>query len=91
MSARGVFSGVLVLSGLQAVVSSSAAADRWGGLVGGLAAIVRHALSPFEPLIPDLRDKTPTPTPPPPPPPPPGSTRPVAPPLPGTGSGDVRI
>jgi hypothetical protein len=90
MSWRGVFSGALLLTGLQAVVSSKESAARWGGLVGSLADITRHALSPFEPLIPDLRDRTLTPTPPPPPPPRRDPTRPRPAPLPGQGSGDLR-
>lgn len=89
MTWRGVFSGVLLLAGLQAVVSSSGAADRFGGLVQGLNSITRHALSPFEPAIPDLRNRTATP----PPPPPPerrrrrGGVRPDAPVVPGQGEG----
>lgn len=61
---RGMFSGVLVLTALQAVVSSPAAAGRFGGMVTGLASIVEHALSPFEPAIPDLRHRKKTPPPP---------------------------
>lgn len=86
---RGAFSGVLLLAALQAVVSSSGSADRFGGLVKGIDSITRHALSPFEPAIPDLRNRKATP-----PPPPPGSGRrkvrpdaPVVPPGQGTGSG----
>lgn len=89
MSWRGVFSGVLLLAGLQAVVSSSGSADRFGGLVLGIRSIVDHALSPFEPAIPDLRNRQATP--PPPTPPPPGhwrrgGARPDAPAVPGQGT-----
>lgn len=89
---RGVFSGVLALAALQAVLSTDQAAQRAGGLLSTLGAGVRHFLSPFEPAIPDLRDQPPTDATPPPPPttPPPTAggpqrTRPVVPTPPGTG------
>jgi len=88
---RGVFSGVLVLAALQAVLSTDQAASRAGGLLTTVGAGVRHFLSPFEPAIPDLRDKPPTTATPPPTTPPPGQgrqrTRPVVPTTPGTGNG----
>lgn len=89
---RGIFSGVLALAALQAVLSTDAAAKRAGGLLTTVGAGVRHFLSPFEPAIPDLRDKEGTP-------PPQDNddddssrprTRPVVPPPPGTGNGDLR-
>lgn len=89
MTGRGIFSGVLILAGLQAAVSSQQSAGRVGGIFEGIGSLVVHALSPFEPAIPDLRNSTATP--PPPPPPPPGrgrrggrSDRPV---VPGNNSG----
>lgn len=87
---RGIFSGVVVLAGLQAVLSTKQSADRAGGLLVTFGNGVRHFLSPFEPAIPDLRDKQPD-IPPLTTPPPPtggsprGGTRPVVPTTPGDG------
>lgn len=91
---RGIFSGVLVLAALQAILSTQESADRAGGLLVTFGNGVRHFLSPFEPAIPDLRDESrePLPTLPPTTPPPPtggsprGGTRPVVPTTPGNGA-----
>jgi hypothetical protein len=88
---RGIFSGVLALAALQAVLSTDQAANRAGGLLVTFGNGVRHFLSPFEPAIPDLRDQPPAT-------PPPtthtprkrGGTRPVVPTTPGTGNGDLK-
>jgi hypothetical protein len=88
---RGIFSGVLVLAALQAILSTDESATRAGGLLTTFGNGVRHFLSPFEPAIPDLRDQPPA-TPPPPTTPPPtggsprGGTRPVVPTTPGNGA-----
>ncbi len=51
---RSIFAGILALAALEAVVSSGAAADRFGGLVKGAAAVIRYVLDPTVPAIPDL-------------------------------------
>lgn len=53
---RGFVAGVLGLTALQAIVGTDAAANRAGGLMGGLAAAVESALSPFTPAIKDRSD-----------------------------------
>mgnify|MGYP000397190492 CR=1 FL=1 len=86
---RGIFSGVLALAALQAVLSTDQAANRAGGLLVTFGNGVRHFLSPFEPAIPDLRNKPPAKPPPPPPPDDDGGrrrTRPVVPTNPGNGA-----
>lgn len=93
---RGIFSGVLALGALQAVLSTDAAAERAGGLLYVVGYGVRAFLSPLVPAIPDLRDRPPNPEQPEtPPPPPPGSnpprTRPVVPTTPGTGNGGLNV
>jgi hypothetical protein len=56
MSALGGFvSGVIGLSLLEAVVSSSQATDRASGVFTGAASLLRHLASPEVPAIPDLR------------------------------------
>jgi len=56
MSALGGFvSGVIGLSLLEAVVSSSQASDRASGVFTGAASLLRHLVSPEVPAIPDLR------------------------------------
>jgi hypothetical protein len=50
-----MFGTVLGLALLQAAVSSTAAANRAGGLLKGVGTIVEHVLSPAVPAIPDLR------------------------------------
>lgn len=60
LSARDVFGTILVLSAVQVVASSAAAAGRVGGALQGLGTVARYLLSPSVPLIPDLRrPKTP--------------------------------
>ena len=54
----GVVGGVLALSALQAITSSSQASGRLGSLATGTAAIFEHLASPNVPLIPDLRTST---------------------------------
>jgi hypothetical protein len=54
---RGMFTGMLALVALEAVVSRTEAAGRIGGALTGLAGMVSHLLSPAEPLVPDLRAK----------------------------------
>lgn len=57
MSLRGMFSGLLALTMLQAVLSSQKAAERTGGLMSGLASGVARFMSPTVAAIPDLRDR----------------------------------
>lgn len=52
---RGVLSGVLGLIALQVVVSTSGASGRVSSGMGDVASLLRRALSPAVPLIPDLR------------------------------------
>ena len=51
----GFVGGVIVLSALEAVGSSSQATSRLGGAFTGAANLVRHLASPEVPLVPDLR------------------------------------
>lgn len=55
LSGRTVFGTILVLSAIQVISSSSAAAGRVGGAFQGLGAAARYLMSPSVPLIPDLR------------------------------------
>lgn len=56
MSGRqGLVAGVLGLALLDAAVSTQGAADRVGGLLGAVAKVIEHILSPTVPAIPDLR------------------------------------
>lgn len=55
MSWRGVFTGALMLIGLEVVISSGQAADRFGGIFTAIATVVEHLLDPTVPAIPDLR------------------------------------
>lgn len=50
-----MLAGMLGLALLEASLSSTQAAGRVGGLLGGLATVVQHVLSPTVPAIPDLR------------------------------------
>ena len=50
--------GVLVLTGLDAVLSSSASASRAGGALNLVSSAVTHLMSPASPLVPDLRTST---------------------------------
>jgi hypothetical protein len=54
----GFVTGVLGLSVLEAVLSSSDATGRVGGAFTGAAAVLRHLSSPDVPMIPDLREKS---------------------------------
>ena len=56
MTWRGAFSGALLLIALEAVLRSNQSADRFGGLITGLAEIAERVISPAVPAIPDLRD-----------------------------------
>jgi hypothetical protein len=49
------FMGVLILTGLDAVLSSDASASRAGGALSLVSSAVTHLMSPASPLIPDLR------------------------------------
>ncbi|MEV4557789.1 hypothetical protein AB0K51_12405 [Kitasatospora sp. NPDC049285] len=55
MNWRALFTGMLGLALLEAAVSSNAAAERAGGLLTSLAAVINHVLDPTVPAIPDLR------------------------------------
>lgn len=55
MTGRGVISGALALIALQAIVGSDEAAGRVGGMLAGVARLVRRGLDPAVPAIPDLR------------------------------------
>lgn len=55
MSARGFVSGALLLIALEAVVRTDASAGRLGSLLAGVGSLVRSAMSPNVPAIPDLR------------------------------------
>lgn len=52
---RGLLSGVLGLVALQVVVSTSGSANRVGSGLTDVASLLRRALSPAVPLVPDLR------------------------------------
>lgn len=55
MSLRGIFAGVLMLTGLEAVVSSQQGAQRFGGILTSVGRGVRYFLDPTVPAIPDHR------------------------------------
>lgn len=52
---RGLLGAWLALAALQAIGSSPAATGRVGGALSGVAGLVRRALDPTVPAIPDLR------------------------------------
>jgi len=54
---RSIFAGVLALVALEAVVSSGAAAGRFGGLITGISTAAKDLLDPAVPGIPDLSDQ----------------------------------
>ena len=56
---KSLFAGFLLLTALDAVLSSDASASRVGGALSGVATVVQHILSPTTPAIPDLRAKKP--------------------------------
>lgn len=57
MSLRGMFSGLLALTLLQAVLSSTKSAERTAGILSGIASATAHFMSPTVAAIPDLRDR----------------------------------
>jgi hypothetical protein len=57
MSLRGMFSGLLALTLLQAVLSSTKSAHRTAGIMKGIASATAHFMSPTVAAIPDLRDR----------------------------------
>ncbi len=54
MTWRGVFSGALALIALEAVLRSDQSAERFGGLFEWAGELVRSAMSPEVPAIPNL-------------------------------------
>jgi hypothetical protein len=52
---RGVLSGLLSLIVLETVLSSDASASRLGSAGTVIASLIRRAVSPAVPLVPDLR------------------------------------
>lgn len=54
MSWRGVFSGVLALVALEAVLRSEQSAARFGGIFKDIGALAEHIISPAVPAIPDI-------------------------------------
>ena len=52
MTFRSVLAGVLVLTGLEAIVSSSEAANRTGGILTGIGWLAERALDPGVAAIP---------------------------------------
>lgn len=54
MSWRGIFTGTLLLAGLEAVVSSNQSGERFGNLITAAGSILSHFLDPTVPAIPDL-------------------------------------
>ncbi|MBK3582401.1 hypothetical protein JHN49_01190 [Streptomyces sp. MBT57] len=57
MTVRGTFAGLLALTLLQAVLSSTKSAERTGGLMSAVASGVARFMSPTVAAIPDLRDR----------------------------------
>lgn len=57
MSWRGVFGGLLTLTALQVVLSSTQAAERTAGIWSAVASGVAHFMSPTVAAIPDLRER----------------------------------
>lgn len=58
MSVRGVFGGLLALTFLQAVLSSTKSAERTAGVWSGVASGFARFLSPTVAAIPDLRSRS---------------------------------
>ena len=54
-TAGGLLTTVLLLTLLQAVVSSDKATGRLGALLAGAGTVIEHLASPAIPAIPDLR------------------------------------
>lgn len=59
MRLRGILTGVLSLVVLETLLSSDAAASRVGSAGNVIASLIRRAISPAVPLIPDLRPAVP--------------------------------
>jgi hypothetical protein len=57
MSVRGVFSGVLALTFLQAVLSSTKSAERTAGVWSAVTSGFAHFMSPTVAAIPDIRGR----------------------------------
>lgn len=57
MSVRGVFSGVLALTLLQAVLSSTRSAERTAGIWSAITSGAARFMSPTVAAIPDLRER----------------------------------
>lgn len=54
MRLRSILAGALALVALEAVVSTPAAAGRFGSMLTGTGKLVRHLLDPSVPAIPDV-------------------------------------
>lgn len=61
MRLRGILTGVLSLVVLETVLSSDASASRLGSAGSVIASLIRRAVSPAVPLVPDLRGAKPAP------------------------------
>lgn len=57
MSVRGVFGGLLTLTVLQAVLSSTQSAERTAGIWSAISSGVARFMSPTVAAIPDLRTR----------------------------------
>lgn len=57
---RGVLMGALLLTVLDAAVSSTDAAQRASGVLSIIPLIVEYIVSPMKPAVPDLRKHAPT-------------------------------
>lgn len=57
MTLRGVFGGLLVLTTLQAVLSSTQSAERTAGIWSAISSGVARFMSPTVAAIPDIRDR----------------------------------
>ena len=57
MSVRGIFSGLLALTVLQAVLSSDRSAERAGGVLDVIGSGVYRFMSPTVAALPDLRER----------------------------------
>jgi hypothetical protein len=57
MTFRGVFGGLLTLTFLQAVLSSTKSAERTAGVWSAVTSGFAHFMSPTVAAIPDIRDR----------------------------------
>jgi hypothetical protein len=57
MTGRGIFSGLLALTFLQVVLSSTRSAERAGGVLKAVGTGVYRFMSPTVAAIPDLRER----------------------------------